>query len=238
MSRRVLLILSVLCVIISIVSYFRFSRVASPGELVPTKNNMIWRTSIDGHSHASFANLVFPIVNKGGRRVRVLSVESACGCAVPQVESTVLGPHQSGRVVVSARAPELGEKSVQITLNTDSLENPHLYLYFTLISEKRAPYILKVDGDVTFTGAFSHRDTREVRVDTIENAGPAVRPTVTSSIAELAIAFRSMSELPYIINGTLHRTYLYDIKLVSDAWASSKSGDIKVVSPWLNTDVH
>ncbi len=85
-----------------------------------------------------------------GGRVRILSVTSGCGCAVPKFEPTSIEPEKSGVLEVDAKPPEMGEKTVEFALETDSKLTPTVTLHLRLIGMRRPPFLLRVQGDLAY----------------------------------------------------------------------------------------
>lgn len=237
MRAHLLLLLVGIGIILIAFGSLKYFRPPTPGNLYPLKDDIVWVGPSDGQSRTAFVNLEFPVANNGGQRVRVLSVESACGCALPRVEPTVFDPRQTGVVFVSAQVPPLGEKAVTITLNTDSPKSPTVTLHFRLISRRTPPYILKVTGDLTFAGRFTINDSRELVVDTVEPPGSPQPPLVRSSLEAIAIAYSSSSERPYLTPDTVHRTYRYRVTPLTADAETAKRGQVEVRGVWSPSDV-
>ena len=109
-----------LAVLLSVGIYVLLSRVlAGPagGLLVARHSNLVWKGPATPRAGAdSSARVTFELDNVGGRPVRILSIESGCGCARPRVRPGLVAPGHSAMVEVTALMVPVGEKVVQFNL--------------------------------------------------------------------------------------------------------------------------
>ena len=114
------------------------------------------------------AKVRFPIKNVGGKQVRIVSMSSGCGCAVPKIEPKVIEPGKTGYVEVEAASPLIGEKLVTITLETDSAKTPILPLQLRLVGGGSPPFLLSAEGDLSYHEDIARSKPRQIEVLTIE----------------------------------------------------------------------
>lgn len=160
-----------------------------PGRLIAKEPMVEWRSPGPGEPGAP--NARFEIANPGSSPVRVLTVESGCGCATPKVHPRLVRPGGVAIVEVEANPIEIGEKDVVITLETDSPATPIVPLTLRIIGCRRPPFIVSVTGDLTCQEGYSAEDTREIHVDTIERVASSHTPTLRCDLPFLGFTCRS-----------------------------------------------
>ena len=115
---------------------------ALPGKLVATQERLTWTGPNDESSRLlsiDAAGAKFEIENVGGTPVRILEVESTCGCATPKLSTKIITPGGVGFVEVKATPIRVGEKVAGITLRTDSPISPALTLLLIVKGSSRPP---------------------------------------------------------------------------------------------------
>ena len=166
-----------------------FGRHAAPGKLVPRQEVMIWRSPVEKEFRLlkpDEADATFVVENVGDTSVRILEVETSCGCAKPKIEPTTIAPGKSGTVEVQATPLQIGEKMVSITLHTDSTLSPTIILSLRIIGSRLPPFMGQAKGELSFFGDDPATDLREVFVDTVELKGSSpTAPIVKNGLAFL-----------------------------------------------------
>lgn len=95
-------------------------------------------------------NAIFTFKNEGGTPVKILGLGKSCGCAEPNVTPTTLGPGEQGTLRVKALRPSMGDRTVQITMETDSPITPILTFEVRSGSLQQPPFIQNVSGSLVF----------------------------------------------------------------------------------------
>ena len=76
------------------------------------------------------------------------------------------------------KPPEMGEKTVEFTLETDSKLTPTVTLHLRLIGMRRPPFLLRVQGDLAYLEDLRSAKPREIEVLTVETGAMAEEPNV------------------------------------------------------------
>lgn len=147
---------------------FRRGFQPSPGFLTCKNPLVVWVGPEDAGAALTTASAQFQIKNPGGTSVRVMSVETSCGCAKPFVRPDVIPPGGQGSVAVDAVPLPSGERTAEITLSTDSPLTPTVELKLRMIGRRRPPFMVDARGDLTYVTDPSPTDIREIVVRTIE----------------------------------------------------------------------
>ena len=107
------------------------ARPMSAGRLVPRDSLLVWHGPSE--LKKGQAKVQFVLDNPGQTAVRILSVESGCGCTIPSYDPEIIPP--GGRGLINARAEyfPVGERRVPIAVNTDSAATPKVSLTLHLI---------------------------------------------------------------------------------------------------------
>ena len=123
---------------------FVASRPATPGELVAEQPSIVWRgpDKIDKHP----AHVRFQLDNRGGSPVRIIEVNSGCGCTVPSFEAADIAPGGRGYVDADIRYFPVGERRVPLVVRTNSPNTPNIKLLVHLIGGGTPPFLLKADA--------------------------------------------------------------------------------------------
>ncbi len=151
---------------------------------------------------------------------------------MPKVEPTSIEPGNTAVVEVDAKPPEMGEKTVEFTLETDSKLTPIVKLHLRLIGMRRPPFLLKVQGDLTYLEDLRSAQPREIEVLTVETGPPAEEPKVVADLSFLDFERVRVQEGRYSDPGTILRTYMYLVRLKSSVPAGTLTGVVSVKSPW------
>ncbi len=212
-------------------------RAASPGKLVPQQELLIWRSPVEKAFRllkSDEAEAKFVLGNVGGTSVRILKVETSCGCATPKIEPTTIAPGKNGTVEVQAAPLQSGEKMVSITLHTDSSLSPTVVLSLRIIGSRLPPFMGQAKGELSFLGDDSATEVRKIFADTVELKGsPPTSPIVKNELPFLEISHPVLeADEPYTTPDTVHRRYVYEAKLASEVPSGSFSGDVFVIDPW------
>ena len=111
---------------------------------------------VDGDSRNPGASRVsFTVTNRGSRTIRIVSVETTCGCTVAEAHSGVkLTPRASTTLAVSATPPQFGNKETYVFVNTDDPAEPQLRIKLTLRSQEvNPPYITVAPTELRSQGS-------------------------------------------------------------------------------------
>ena len=208
-----------------------------PGELIAKDRVLAWSSPVEKTFRTldlDAARAKFRLENVGGRSVRILDVQTTCGCTTPEIEPKVVNPGEIRLVEVRATPLQIGEKSVDITITTDSPVSPEVVLTLRIIGSRRGPYMFEVQGDLNFPAGTTGDDVRFVLVNQIEEAKS--RPTPPFVKNELKFVQISNPELelegPSSAPGMVHRRYVCKAKKRMADGDPSQSGRISVVDPW------
>jgi hypothetical protein len=212
----------------------------SPSELVVEKPVVTWRGKSfkEGGSIDDGISAIFEGRNVGRSSIRILSTESGCGCAQPIVEPTVVKPGQTCRISVQATPFPLGEKSVPITLRTDSKKTPTILLTLQMLGSQPPPFLLTIVGDLTFDGLDElNVESREVELISIENASspPSAFPQLQSDLPFVKFSSIAEETKPYLIPEAVQRRFKYRVSLDASALPGGTFvGNVWVNDPWVS----
>jgi len=166
--------------------------------------------------------VVLTLTNTTQRRVRLVDIESTCGCAIAQpLESAVLEPGQSLPLLLQVALPEMGSRLAEIIVQTDHPDHPRRVVTMTLRGRPMpVPRLMRQPERLDLTGAAAgERVEGLVFVDMIEAAAAA--PQVTglrasngsSATAEMA---GPPAEEPGP-EGSVRRTYQFRVLATTPA---------------------
>lgn len=202
----------------------------SPGRLVALEDALEWRSP--SGSAPSDATAQYRLENRGGRPVRITSLESGCGCAEPKVEPETIGPGGSALVTVKARPFQVGQRVVEFVLNTDSPITPVVRLALKMIGTRKPPFILYAGGDLSWPAGLSDRAPREVRILTVGGRSDVGAPRFDSDLPFLHFTLTSQKESPYTEVGTYQRDYLYRVDIQGETPEGAFTGEVIVTPSW------
>jgi len=219
---------------------FTFRRAAAtPGKIVPRQSALTWqgpeepKSTQTGALSIDEASAKFEIENVGGRPVRIIAVQSSCGCAEPKVQPMTIEPGMIGIVEVRALPLQVGEKLAIVTLQTDSPSTPEVVLQLRVIGGRRPPFLLQAGGELTWTGGFSKTDTRIISATTVDLQVSKRQPPIVKSLSSfLTVGPPTFDEAPYTKPGIVQRRYVYEVKFNSDPPAGFFSDGVLVIDPW------
>ncbi len=208
-----------------------------PGRLVATNPEIIRQAPAVGVGGAEGAPATFEVTNLGGRPVRILGIESGCGCTTPTVTASLVAPGKKSEIKVEALPFPIGERRVHLVLHTDSPITPRVPLHLRMIGNRRPPFLLGIEGDLTFIGDQELDTGRELLVLTVESQGheDGKRPILKSDLP-LRFEPRGTEAKPYVAPGTVLVTSKYEVFLNSQV-NGTISGEIRAIDPWLEDHV-
>jgi hypothetical protein len=203
------------------------------GKLVAVPSTIVWKSpSVRDGIQSMRAEVEFRLINQGRTTVHITSVESACGCTTPTVRPTEVQP--GGTYLLSAVGTPLssGERTVPITIHTDSSLSPEVIVKLTMISDRLAPFITGVSGDFAYLEGYSTAESRDFVVTTIESGPHDKTPLVQTDLPFLSVSGPSVEERPYDESTLVQRSYTYQIKFDRELPRDSFTGRIWAVDPW------
>ena len=162
----------------------------------------------------------------------MLKTESGCGCATPMIAPTTIGPGEKCTVRVRGRGFPIGEKTVPITLHTDSTAEPKVVLELRMIGSRKPPFLLEVSADLGYLGEISREGTRELTAIVIEGERPTKAPIPRSDLPFLAFEPTGVKTAPYVEPGTFYHTYRYSVKFTAAPPDDVFVGSVTVGDPW------
>ncbi len=213
---------------------FRSTAMPNPGVIKSNQNLLVWTSpeTDNGTLNQSQVESKFDLINTGGLPVRVLSVESGCGCTKVRVEPEIIKPGDKAAVFVTATPFPVGEKQVFIKLNTDSPITPEVRLKLQMIGSSKPPFLINVSGDLSYPNPDSTARPREIEINTVESAGKTKIPEPIDRRGILEFKRVSVLEKPYATADAVQRTYRYRVVFKPGMSAGTISGDVRVDDPW------
>ena len=203
-----------------------------PGNLVAREDVVLWKSPRDQEGRsASQVEARFELENHGSTPVRILTIKAGCGCTSPRVEPSLVPPGGTALVSVSALLP-IGDKTVPITLTTDSPLTPSVVLALRMIGNRPPPFLLQVVGDLSYLGDKSTAESREIVAVTIEGARPTKRPELMTDLAGLKFEEVGIEEAPYTVSKAVQRKYRYRAYFEEPTPGSAFRGVVRVSDPW------
>ena len=205
----------------------------APGELAPRESSLVWTGPSGGENESeSRAEARFELANVGDRSVRVSSVDSGCGCAIPKVSPEVVPPGGKAIVYVAALVPPAGEKTVGFTVHTDSPTKPDISLTLRIAPKRTPPFLFLLLGDLAFRGEFRLDLEREITLQTVEARTETRTPKLASDLPFLRISPIDIAEQPYQGTEAVLRTRRYRIRFTQAPPSPAFSGLIFTKAPW------
>ena len=210
----------------------------TPGRLIADQSSLTWRSPVDESFRklaSDEATAAFELKNDGGKPVRILRVETTCGCTTPVISNTTVTPGGTTKVEARATPLQIGRRRVTITLHTDSEASPRIPLTLYIVGSRRAPFMGQVQGELGFFGDDSDRAIRKIFADNVELAGTKPTPPILKNdLKWLQISPPKLEkEEPDVTSNSVHRRYSYDAKLASTPPPSdSFSGELFFSDPW------
>lgn len=125
-----------------------------------------------------------------------------------------------------------GERRVSIEVRTDSPETPVLPLILHIVGSQRPPFLLTVDGELTFRDPVEG-DSREIAISTIERGKSGSTPEIRCTVPILRVVAVGVEESPHPEDdGVVLRVYRHRIELASTPDESFR-GELLVIDPWI-----
>lgn len=174
----------------------------------------------------------FDLVNEGASVVKIVKVESACGCATPRIEPAIVQPRGRAIVYTEAKKPAFGEKNVEFLVHTDSLVSPLIKLHLRLTSNRVPPYLSSVRGDLSFYGSLKAGDRAELLVHTISNEERGVDPKIVLPLDCLKVVLKDRNAV--LLDGIKkwQNAYRYEIVFDSLPPPGIHTEKVSVEDPW------
>jgi hypothetical protein len=180
------------------------------------------------------ARATFELENVGGTPVRILGVETSCGCATPEIGSKTIPPGKVGIVEVRATPLQIGERMAFITIQTDSPSSPNIVLRLHIVGSRRPPFMAQARGELNYIGDVPVGDLGKIYAYNMELAGSAPRPPLVKSdvsFVEIGPA-KLLEEQPYDGPDVVSRKYVFDARVVRDPSVDKFAGTIVLIDPW------
>lgn len=215
------------------------SAVPGPGKIVPRQSMMTWQgpegpksTKVGAFStDEAFAK--FELENRGGLPVRILDMQSSCGCLAPKIETMTIEPGKVAVVEARALPIDVGEKLATVILRTDSPLTPEVVLQLRMIGGRRPPYLLQAAGELTWMGDEAQGSRRTIAATNVEWADSRHEPPkLECTLPFLKVGSPDFEEEPYTKPGVVQRRYIYQIGFVSKPPLGVFSGEVRVFDPW------
>lgn len=164
--------------------------------------------------------------------MRILSVESGCGCTDARAEPKLVPPGEPCRILLTASPVQFGLKPVAIRVRTDSPETPLIELQLQIIGSRKPPFLQSAAGGVIFS------DPTAAQTESLTVSG--VVPSETEDVPLVSC------ELPYVrvepignesrpegtVPGIDFRVYRYRVTLDGNVPGNFR-GEIRVFDPWV-----
>ncbi len=214
-----------------------------PGHLVAKEPLILWQSPIVELGHPLIdAKAKFQLANTGGRLVNIVSVESGCGCTKPVPSATAIGPGRSISLDVEGSPFIIGDRTVPITVYTDSAETPTIDLRLRMIGSRKPPFLLDASGELAFLNVErpklnSTGETRKFVVRMVELESAEKVPSFRLTPASLVVEKVSSETKPYITPGSVVRTHIYQVSFAEPPDDNRIAGTVSVVDPWFEDHV-
>ncbi len=203
--------------------------VLDPGWAFVKQRVIDWQSPASPAPKTPTPPAVFELENRGVDPVRVLSVESGCGCAKPRVTPLLIEPGGRAKVEVVAPPISVGERVVPITLKTDAKHEPDVQLQLRVVGSRIPPFLLRASGELTYFMGYSPTETRELVVETIESLEPGPH----CDLPFIHCAPPTISDSPHPQDqGVVGRVYRHRVSFASPPPEEGFSGRITVADPW------
>lgn len=179
------------------------------------------------------SSATFRVANSGGSPVTIRDVLSGCDCAVARVDPRVITPGSTGVVEVKGKPSDKVDRTVMVTLLTDSPETPEVRLKIRRQGRDQLtpPYLMTAYGDLTYNGTLSDIDTREITVLTAQETGHLEEARVISSLPFLRIDLRSSVGKQTTEPAISIVKHVYSVRLTSPPH-NAFQGEVTIEDPW------
>ena len=233
-----------LLVAVGLVAAGRRSR-ATPtqGRLVAEATQVVWQSPVVPLGQTLVpAHATFRLANPGGRSVNILSIDSGCGCAKPVPSATAIASGQAITLDVEGKPFPIGDRTVAITVHTDSPETPTLDLKLRMLGSRQPPFLLDATGELAFlnverSSLNSEGESRKFVVHMVELESEGREPTFRVDPPSLKVTKVSSTTQPYVTPGSVIRTYNYQVSFAEPPIESRITGTVAVVDPWFEEHV-
>ncbi len=178
------------------------------------------------------ADVTFSLRNIGLKSVRVLSVESGCGCVVPSVTPTTVQAGQLCRVEARGTPLDAGEKTVAITLHTDSKTRPDIVLNLRMLGGRKPPFLLSATGNMTYLGVIGRDESRDLVAYTIEDGRATKPPVVRSDLPFLDFKLVGVESGSYGEDGIYSHKYHWRVTFNGPPPPEEFTGAVTIRDPW------
>lgn len=205
-----------------------------PGRLVPENDPVVWDARRADSSTKAQPAAMFRVRNSGETPVQIRSIRSGCDCAVPRVEPKIVPPGGSAVVEVVSEPPEFGERTVVVTLVTDSPVTPEIPLHLRLKGQERESdsHLLRAGGDLTYMGDWSPAEPRRLIATTVQSPGDHQPPEVICDLPFLAFELIDLDEMISTTPSIAFRNYTYQARFTAPPPAGRFHGEVIVIDPW------
>ncbi len=207
----------------------------APGQLIPRQPSLRWRSPEPAVWNQSRSAVpAIEVDNAGDTPVRILSLETTCGCATARVEPSLVPPRGRAAVIVEASPFEVGVRAATITLRTDSSVSPDIRLPVVLEGYREPPYVFQLTCELYYRAGYTMDDVRELTVETIEPAGaPKISPRPATDLPFLRFGSPTISDGPFLAGPTIIvRQYRFPVGFASAPPSRGFDGEVSVPDPW------
>ena len=191
---------------------------------------MIWEGAESTTSGDARATGRFELVNLGNEAVRILGVETSCGCAVPTVEPRVVAPGQYAIVSVSASVVPFAQRDVRIAVQTSSIAKPNLTLTLRVVGSRKPPFLFQIWGAPTFVDEATASEEKVI-VESVEPAGERQSPDVVSSFSFLRFRETSLEQTPHR-EGIVRKKRRFQMEITAPLPPGTSVGTMTINDPW------
>ena len=210
----------------------------SPGRLVAEEREILWRSpDSELGQPLTPAKARYRLTNQGGSPVHIVAVESGCGCTKPVPSATAIPPGQAITLDVEARPFPIGDRTVPITVRTDSPVTPTIDLRPRMIGSRRPPFPLDAVGELAFLNVERGKlipmgERRQFKVRMVETANDSREPSFRVDPPAIMVTLASKKTEPHIGDGNVVRTCTYDVAFAEPPIEGRLAGTVVVVDPW------
>jgi hypothetical protein len=202
------------------------------GVLVARQCLAVWEAPAGTPRDASMlARGSFELVNVGTAPVRVVDVQADCGCTTPEVTPKVIKPGGSAVVSVSALVVPFLSRELGINVHTDSAATPDVFLRLRVTGNQKPPLLVDASGDLSFDGAVSKGERRELVVVTVERKGDKKSPKLSADLPFLSFS-EARSEESDLGGNVVQRKRVCWVALSRSPPAGTSVGAVTVEDPW------
>jgi hypothetical protein len=169
------------------------------------------------------------LLNESVATIRILGTEAACGCTtLGEPTPSILKPGESAELRISVDIPSYGAKNTHIEIHTDFPGNPVLTVPLVLTGPPHpVPYVRgRLMPLQFFVEERNPPPPQTLQVTTVEGARTAKWiDSFASPKGVFLVTERTMTEKPGPGEGTVERTYSYEISVSQNALRSPEASD-------------